>query len=305
MTLRQLQYLLAVVDHDLRITAAASTLNVSQPNISKSIKALEEELQLRLFKRKGKRLLHVTEAGVRVLNHARAIQVATIELEREASRLVSSEANVVTVVASKAYIRHVLPLLAANLTDTNPDVQLRMLERNGAELQRSVVQGEADFVLESAIGSAFAPLLEIPCFTWNWRVVVGPNHPLTRLGRDFGLRDLSGYGLLCFRIAGGTRSIISKVFLDNRLPAPDFTLVSSCPETLQAYAQNRLGVALLPDFIDMAPATSLSIVPSDKRLFPPVTVRVACTKMTLDRPTGSLFAKLVSSKQRDESSSDS
>lgn len=87
MTLRQLQYLLAVVDHDLRITAAASTLEVSQPNISKSIKALEEELQLLLFKRKGKRLLDMTEAGARVLDHARTIQLATIELQREASRL--------------------------------------------------------------------------------------------------------------------------------------------------------------------------------------------------------------------------
>ena len=56
MTLKQLKYLLAIVDSGLNITAAAERLYTSQPGISKQLRLLEEELALQLFVRKGKAL---------------------------------------------------------------------------------------------------------------------------------------------------------------------------------------------------------------------------------------------------------
>ena len=55
MTLRQLQYFQQVCQWG-GITAAAKKLHVSQPSITNSIKALEEEFNLLLFKREKKKL---------------------------------------------------------------------------------------------------------------------------------------------------------------------------------------------------------------------------------------------------------
>lgn len=73
MKLQQLKYLLAIVDNDLNITAAAERLYTSQPGVSKQLKLLEEELGLQLFTRKGKSLDGITTAGHHIVVRARLI----------------------------------------------------------------------------------------------------------------------------------------------------------------------------------------------------------------------------------------
>jgi len=73
MRLRQLQFLLAIVDSGLNVTAAAERLFTSQPGVSKQLKLLEEELKLKIFTRKGKSLEAVTAEGEEVIRRARSI----------------------------------------------------------------------------------------------------------------------------------------------------------------------------------------------------------------------------------------
>ncbi len=66
-----LRAFLAVVDSD-GVTAAASTLGVSQAAASQQIKRLEEALDCRLFERKGRKLV-LAPAGERLLAQARRL----------------------------------------------------------------------------------------------------------------------------------------------------------------------------------------------------------------------------------------
>ena len=61
MELRVLKYFLAVAREE-NITRAAEQLHVSQPAVSRQISQLEEELGIRAFERKGKRVT-LTEEG--------------------------------------------------------------------------------------------------------------------------------------------------------------------------------------------------------------------------------------------------
>ncbi len=61
MDLHRLQYFLQVV-HDKSISAAAKSLNISQPSLSVHIQSLESELGVALFHREKKRLT-LTPAG--------------------------------------------------------------------------------------------------------------------------------------------------------------------------------------------------------------------------------------------------
>jgi len=73
MTLKQLKFLLGIVDSGLNITSAAERLYTSQPGISKQLKQLEAELGMQLFTRKGKSLSAITPGGHEVINRARKI----------------------------------------------------------------------------------------------------------------------------------------------------------------------------------------------------------------------------------------
>ena len=79
MKLQQLQYLLAIVDNGLNITAAADRLDTSQPGVSK---LLEEELGPQLFSRKGKSLDRVTRAGEQVVARARSVMDEVEQIRR-------------------------------------------------------------------------------------------------------------------------------------------------------------------------------------------------------------------------------
>ena len=61
MTLQQLTYFLAAVEHG-SFSAAAESLHMAQPSVSEQIRRLEAELGVSLFARAGRRL-ELTEAG--------------------------------------------------------------------------------------------------------------------------------------------------------------------------------------------------------------------------------------------------
>ena len=66
MFLRQLEYLIAVIEED-HFGRAAEKCNVKQPSLSNGIKQLESELGITLFKRgRGQRLYGITEEGKKV-----------------------------------------------------------------------------------------------------------------------------------------------------------------------------------------------------------------------------------------------
>ncbi len=60
MKLQQLRFLIAVVQNDLNITAAADHLFTSQPGVSKQIRLLEKELGVQIFERAGRHLTSIT-----------------------------------------------------------------------------------------------------------------------------------------------------------------------------------------------------------------------------------------------------
>ena len=90
MDLFQLTYFVEV-DHKKSFTKASKALHISQPSISKGIKALEEHWNIRLFDRKGKNV-ELTEMGAYLLPRIEGIlnDFTTLNEEMESPQLLNA-----------------------------------------------------------------------------------------------------------------------------------------------------------------------------------------------------------------------
>jgi DNA-binding transcriptional LysR family regulator len=80
-----LRYFLAVVDTG-NFSRAAAQMNVTQPTLSVGLAKLEKDLGAKLFFRNNRRV-QLTEAGSRLLEHARAIEQEFAKVEQGVGRL--------------------------------------------------------------------------------------------------------------------------------------------------------------------------------------------------------------------------
>jgi DNA-binding transcriptional LysR family regulator len=87
MELRQLRYIIAVAE-ERNVTRAAERLGMQPPPLSRQIRAVEREIDARLFWRKA-RGVELTDAGLAFIDNARAVLAQldrTLEATRRASR---------------------------------------------------------------------------------------------------------------------------------------------------------------------------------------------------------------------------
>lgn len=95
MDIRHLTYFTEVAKH-ASFTKAASTLHVSQPSLSKTIKQLERELGVPLFYRSSKEL-RLTDAGEAVLKNAQNVLDAFHNLKGTLSDVVELKKGEISV----------------------------------------------------------------------------------------------------------------------------------------------------------------------------------------------------------------
>jgi DNA-binding transcriptional LysR family regulator len=122
--LRDLRYFVAVAEH-LHFTRAAEELFLSQPALSKQIRALEERLRVPLFER-DRREVRLTGAGQALLPAARTILRDWGAAQTELAERAAEQAATLIVGMSTGVGRGLLPAVRARLADAVPSARLQI-----------------------------------------------------------------------------------------------------------------------------------------------------------------------------------
>ncbi|KQV23899.1 MULTISPECIES: LysR family transcriptional regulator [unclassified Kitasatospora] len=145
-TLRQLEYLVAIVDQG-SFTRAAELLHVTQPALSHQIRVLERQLGGPLLERLP-RLIRLTPAGRAMLPHARAALAETRRAEQAARRTAGSVSGEVELATLYGYSLGLLPTVLRAWRRVRPDIGVRLFEhRHADELRDAMAAGQADLAL--------------------------------------------------------------------------------------------------------------------------------------------------------------
>ncbi|MFB9464294.1 LysR family transcriptional regulator [Streptomyces cinereospinus] len=174
---RDLRYFVAVAE-ELHFTRAAEQLYVSQPALSKQVRALERRLGVELFRR-GPRGVALTEAGAALLPHARRVLAAWEAGAEAVARARTALRGTLRVGMSTSPGRGgLLPAIRSRFTAAHPEATVRLRHVGWDDPTAGLADGDADvaFVwlpLPGAERYAWTVLAEEP------RLVALPEtHPL-------------------------------------------------------------------------------------------------------------------------------
>lgn len=142
MELKELEHFIAVVDYD-GFSRAASNIYVSQPTLSKSIKKLEDTLNVILFER-STRKLELTDAGKLVYNKALKIINATEELKTSLDDLMHVPSGEIKIGIPPLIGTLFFPVIAKKFDQKYPHISLQLVEHGAKRIEYLVEDGNVD-----------------------------------------------------------------------------------------------------------------------------------------------------------------
>ena len=240
-TLRQLQYLVAVADR-LSFRAAADACHVAQPSLSAQLAQAERALGVQVFERDHKRVL-LTPAGRAIIEHARVLLAQADGLTDLARSLGDPFAGTLRIGVIPTIAPYLLPLSAPRLRAAFPRLTLLWVEEKTPVIAARLEAGELDAAIV-ALEADLPELAQVIIGTDDFVFAAAKGHPLAAGKGAIGIEALDGEEVLllddghCFRdqaLAACSRAGIREA---------DFR-ATSLQTLVQVAAQGR-GVTLLP-----------------------------------------------------------
>lgn len=181
MSLRQLEYFVAVVTHET-MAAAAAECQVSQSAISLAVADLERALDVPLFLRQKAKRLQLTAAGRQVLVDARRLLDQAEELQSTARGLGQELSGQLVVGCFPTLSPFVMPTVLDALAAAHPGVEVHFVEGSVAQLHAWLHDGTCEVAVMYGVG--VDPAMETTdLYPVRPHVELAVDHPLARRRR--------------------------------------------------------------------------------------------------------------------------
>lgn len=224
------------------ISKAAERVFLSQPSVSLQVRALERELNITLFERRGPRII-LTPEGKALYELASPLVEGIDTLPDTFAALCGDlESGELNIAAGESTILYILPDFTKRFVDRYPGVRLHLHNVTGRD---GLAQLRADTV-DFAVGS----MLELPedvtyypIFFYDPVLITPLGHPLAKK-KTLSLRDISPYGLILPPRHLSTWRMVELVFHQNNV-AYKVALEAGGWEVIKKYVELGLGVSIV------------------------------------------------------------
>ena len=245
MKLQQLRYICEVARRGLNVTTAAERLFTAQSGISTQIRLLEEELNVQIFERHGKRLTGITQAGEEILEMAERILTETENIRQVAQQLNDDSKGTLSIATTHTQAYHALPSVIAKFSEQFPDVKLRIHQGDTRQINEMLLTRTADVAVTTATREMPKELVMLPYREWHLSVITPLDHPISKES-NLSLETLAKYPLITYDHAVAGRSSVNQAFTDAGL-LTNIALTALDSDIIKKYVKLGLGVGLIAE----------------------------------------------------------
>lgn len=262
MDLKSLRYFLTIAEEG-SISAAAESLNLSQPNISRQMTLLEKELGAKLFER-GSRRIVLTEEGM--LLRRRAVEILQLA-DTAVTEIGSAGKDVIGTVrigCGETDAMRVVARAIRRFSETHPMVRFELHSGNAEDVSDLLERGLVDFgVLIEPTDKTRYDYLSFPTDI-RWGALVRRDDPLARL---YGVSpsDISGRRVIVSRQNMAANGISGWMGPD--FPEPDVVATYNLLFNASLLVSEGVGIALcLEGIVNTSGDSDLVFVPFEPEL---------------------------------------
>lgn len=223
------------------LTQSAHNLFLTQPCVSKYVKALEEMFDLKLIER-GPRGIEPTEAGSILYQLARNLLVSAEGLNRAMSEYRDAKVGCISIGASVITGDYLLPSILGKFKLLNPGAEIAMHIGISEDIFQSVQDGEIQIGITACVSSPRDLEVEVLC-TDEIVLVVSPRHVLANCS-SITLEQLAEYGIFYPPARSYTWEAVTEV-LERANITPRVVMELRHPEAVKRAVEQGVGVALV------------------------------------------------------------
>ena len=257
--------------NNLNVSAAAEELYTSQPGISHQIKLLEDELDIQIFERSGKKLTAVSPAGHAILDHVTDLLNNVKNIKQAARDFSNHQRGSLTIATTHTQAQFILPSILQRFAARYPHIELRVHQGNPKSMCKLAANNQVDFVIASEVIDERGELVTIPAYRWNRYIVVPNDHELTRVD-EVTLPLLTEFPILTYMLGLTGRSQLDKAFLQANLePKVAFTATDS--DVIKTYVRLGMGVGIIAEMACNEEDSDLSYIDAS-HLFPNSVIKI-------------------------------
>jgi DNA-binding transcriptional LysR family regulator len=223
------------------LTRAAAALSVTQPAVTMQIKALEQHLEVPLFRKRGK-FLELTDAGSVLNKYAEKIFGVVDEMEHALKGFASLTRGSLIIGTTRSFARHLMPGLLSRFQEKFSGIKISLEVGSSSEIAEGVMAFRYDLGVIARIPLS-KRLKAIPYAVEEFCLVVSPDHRFAKRG-VISCRMLLNEPIIIREPGSGSRHALLS-FLSSHGVKPSVLVEAGSVEFIKEYVIQGRGISFL------------------------------------------------------------
>lgn len=226
------------------ITKAAAALGSNQPNVTRIIKLLEEQLGCRLLIREA-RGISLTEEGKRLYSHVEIACRQLFEAQEEIGGQREGRGGTVKIGATETALHLFLLDILRDFKREYPAVRIKIQNHTTPEILRQVTDGKLDLAVVTAPFEATGMLRREKVLAF--RDILAGGEAYRDLGKkELSVEDIKAYPLIGLGEGTATYEMYRDFFAAHKIELePDMEVATS--DLILPLIENNLGIGFIPE----------------------------------------------------------